>query len=107
MLALILAILVGGLWAVRRFAPGAGRLAGYGSGIKVLAQHPLGPKRTLLLVKVGDRVLLLGSSEHSINLISPIDDPEFLAGLEERPAGGGFARMLARTGLKTGQGGQP
>ena len=97
-LALVLAILIGGLWLMRRFAPGATRLAGLSGGIRVLTQHALGQKRLLVVVRVAEQVLLLGVTDHNINFITRIEDEEFLSH-SEAPAPenlSSFARLLGR-----------
>ncbi|MCB0414880.1 MAG: flagellar biosynthetic protein FliO [Bdellovibrionales bacterium] len=40
--------------------------------IRVLTQHYLGPKKTLTIVQVAGESLLLGVTDHSINLIKPL-----------------------------------
>ncbi len=42
----------------------------------------LGPNRHLYLLLVNHKVILIGSSEHGINLLQEIDDPEFYNELE-------------------------
>lgn len=42
----------------------------------------LGPNRNLYLLLVNHKVILVGSSEHGINLLQEIDDPEFYSELE-------------------------
>lgn len=77
-LALVLAILIGLYWALRRFAPGraAGRSMG---GLRLVGRLPLGPRKYLGLVKVADKVLVIGVSEASITTLAIIDDPEQVA----------------------------
>ncbi len=42
----------------------------------------LGPNRHLYLILVNHKVILVGSSEHGVNLLQEIDDPEFYNELE-------------------------
>lgn len=43
-------------------------------GVSILSSTYLGPKKNLLVVKVYDQVLLLGSSEQGVNLITELKD---------------------------------
>ncbi len=103
-LAIILAALIGGVWLMKRYLPGAARRVGGLSTetIELLGAFSLSPKRQLTLIKVAGRVLLLGVTDQSINLITEIDDPEELARLEE----GDRASQVSFAGLirKFGQG---
>ena len=40
--------------------------------IKVLTQHYLGPKKSLAIVRVAGESILIGVTDHSINLIKPL-----------------------------------
>ena len=77
-LALVLAILIGLYWALRRWAPGrtAGRPMG---GLRLVGRLPLGPRKYLGLVKVADQVLVIGVCDGSITTLATIDDPEQVA----------------------------
>ncbi len=92
-LALVLALLVGLYWALRRWAPGRAGGAGFG-GLRLLARLPLGPRKYVGLLRVADRVLVLGVSDAAVNLLAQIDDPEQVAAI----TGGGkkaFDQALA------------
>ncbi len=61
-LALVVALIYGVRWALRRVQAGrTGRTAG--SGMRPVASLPLGPRGTLHLVRVGDDVILLGQAD--------------------------------------------
>ncbi|MCM2277228.1 MAG: flagellar biosynthetic protein FliO [Oligoflexia bacterium] len=89
--------------------------------IEVLSTHYLGPKKSIAVVRVGGRTLVLGVSNDSINLITQLgpngaeateDDPELGLGLEElgirKPMGTGatsagpavFADLLSSASAK-------
>ena len=90
-LALVLGIMVGTYWLVRRLAP---RTAALGGGrMRLLARLGLGPRKFLALVEVADRVLVLGVTTDSIRLVCELDQP--LPEQEQRP-GGAFAGILKR-----------
>ena len=52
----------------------ANHLAGRGS--RILDHLPLGPNRSVCVVEMADRVLLLGVTEHMITMLSEITDSE-------------------------------
>ncbi|WP_246287822.1 flagellar biosynthetic protein FliO [Desulfolutivibrio sulfoxidireducens] len=74
-LLLLLAVIFVAFWLIKRFGPRMGlAVSGKNSGLKFLGQLPLGPKRSLVLVRFLNKVLVLGVTEHSINLITEIDE---------------------------------
>lgn len=77
---LIITIMLGGvLWFVKKYSlPGKGKINS-GINLSVLTTYQLMPKKFLSVVKVEDKYLLLGISEHSVNLIQELDiDPDKL-----------------------------
>jgi flagellar biogenesis protein FliO len=84
-------------WATRFFA---GKLGiSQARHIKVAESLFLGPNRHLYLLLVHERVLLIGSSEHGLNLLQEIEDPEFYAELAKvassnQVPSGKFAGMI-------------
>jgi flagellar biosynthetic protein FliO len=65
----------------------AGRMAGLGTGgknIRVIETMPLGPKRSLHIVEVGEKVFLVGSSDGGITLLSELDRASLT--IPEKPA---------------------
>ena len=94
-----------------------GKLGGPGKLIEVEATHYLGPKKSIAVVKVQGRRLVLGVTEESINLITqldaradgtPDDGLDLLAGLGVKKMGAGaevagpgqFSEILASAGSK-------
>ncbi len=64
-----------------RFAAGLMRQFGAAPGnkrpaIQVIASHHLGPKKSISVVKVAGRTLVLGVTDDSINLISQLEDDD-------------------------------
>lgn len=51
-------------------------LGGNGQMIEVLANHHLGPKKSISVVKISGKVLVLGVTDENINLISQLEDGE-------------------------------
>ncbi len=84
-------------WATRFFA---GKLGiSQAKHVKVAESLFLGPNRHLYLLLVHEKVLLIGSSEHGLNLLQEIDDPVFYAELEKvastnQSPNGKFAQMV-------------
>ncbi|MCU0701543.1 MAG: flagellar biosynthetic protein FliO, partial [Myxococcaceae bacterium] len=64
---------------------GLGPAAGRRGLVTVLERVPLDQKRSLYVIKAGDEVILLGSSELNLSFLTKLD-PKVLAALE--PAGG-------------------
>lgn len=90
-LALVLALVLALYWLARRFLPGQAA-RGSAGGLKILGRLALGPRKGLVLVQVGARVLVLGVSEQGVNSLANIDDPQEVARLSG--GGGEFAQSL-------------
>lgn len=108
-LAVILGLLVGGVWLMKRWLPGgAARFGGLGGGrIKILVSQPLGPKKQLSLIQTAGRVFLIGVSDQSINLIAEIDDPDQVAQLQTGSAEGAAKPNFGSLLKKFSGGGRP
>jgi flagellar protein FliO/FliZ len=72
-LGLVVGILLGAAWVLRRKGP----LASGAGGIQVLARHALGRGSTLQVVRVGDRALVLGVTDEHVSLLASGDADEF------------------------------
>jgi flagellar biogenesis protein FliO len=101
-LLVVLAAIVGGAIAVRRFFPRTNRLGG-GGVINLLASHYLSGRQSLCLVRLGRRAILLGVTPERITPVAEINDAEELADLvsaveRRRPNSfsSAFARFCAR-----------
>lgn len=77
-LLIVLVLIVGAAYFLRRFSFG-GRRKAYPAGIEVLARNSISPKQSLCLVKLGQRLLLLGLSPNHMTALQTIDDPEDIA----------------------------
>jgi flagellar biogenesis protein FliO len=62
------------LQAIGRFT---GKSSTEGPEIQVISNHSLGAKKSIAVVKVGGQMLVLGVSEDSINLITPLEKENF------------------------------
>lgn len=99
-LVVVLAILAAALYFIRRY-PAAKKLTGRGRMIEVLAQHHLGPKKSVAIVKVAGEAVLIGVTDTSINILkslSLLDDDMTLTANPQPPKK--FAQSLAAS-LKT------
>ena len=63
---------IGGLVLVRRFAPGV--IPGTDARMKVLTRIPMGNRQSMVIVKIGERVLVVGASPGRIDCLSEITD---------------------------------
>ncbi|GLI33576.1 flagellar biosynthetic protein FliO [Desulforhabdus amnigena] len=73
-LALVLALLILGLYVVRHFSSWI-KKTGDNEWIQVLSRHYLDPKNYLVVVKSQEQVLLMGVSPQGIQLLTPLDKP--------------------------------
>lgn len=65
--------------------------------LRVLDARSLGPRKTVYLVEVGGRVLVLGTTDSSITNLTEFNDPEVVNGLKGGPQGSAidFTRLLS------------
>lgn len=92
-LILVLAVLLGGLWLLKRFG-GSGLRAPRGQ-LRVLSSLSVGNRARLLLVQVREAQLLIGVSAQRVELVARFDD----AGDEALPASseGSFVERLRQS----------
>lgn len=74
-LVLVLALIIGGSYWLRRFSP-RGKALSQAGGIEIIARNHVNPKQSMCLVKVGPRLLLVGLSPNHMTSLDVIDDPE-------------------------------
>ena len=86
-LALVLALIFGATWAMRRLSPSARQ----GTLIKVVASQTLGPRERVVMVEVGDQWLLLGVAPGAVRALQTLPK----GSVPEAPAAPSFARILA------------
>ena len=80
-------------WVVLRWSQRRGLGVGQGKQVKVLERVPLDARRTLYLVEVGGRVLLIGAGDASApSVLAELDPSE----LPELPQGSSFGGLVAR-----------
>lgn len=88
-LALVLALLIGTLWLMRRLRIGQ---ASSGSAIKVVASAAVGPRENVVVVEVGDEWLVLGVAPGAVRLLQA--RPRGVLAEADRTAPAAFASRL-------------
>jgi flagellar biosynthetic protein FliO len=84
-LAVVLALVALAAWVVKRYLPARRLVTGSGA-LEIMARLPLTPKQSLVLVKMGGRMVLVGVSPERVNTVCVVDDPEQVAELVGRIA---------------------
>ena len=94
-LGIVLAVIVGSAWLLRRFSPGQ---MGAGGAVKVIGGVALGPKERLVLVEIGETWLVLGVAPGQVNTLHTLAKPEGVIHANEVPTGGehGFSGWLKK-----------
>lgn len=83
----VVALLGGAVYLLRKYGRTSRFLGGTGP-LRVLSRRSLGARQEILLVEVGPRVLVLGSTREGLRTLSEIAQPDELALLRaELPAG--------------------
>jgi flagellar protein FliO/FliZ len=96
MLVLVLALIPLVLWGLKRlqtFRPGGG-----GVQLEVTGQLALGARERLVLVRVHDRVLVLGVTQQQISLLGESAAASFPPAQAQWPAAAGFSGLMRRMG---------
>lgn len=83
-LLLIIALMFGLAWALKRYGPIA--RTSKSTGLTIMGQVALNAKANLALIRVGKSILLLGVTQDSINLIKDLEEGEFEKSLSESSA---------------------
>lgn len=93
--ALVLAVLYAVLWAIRRFM-GRGVVAPRGTSILVIHSAHLGPGRSVHLIGVGDKMLLVGATSQQVSLLAELDVAGEVAPPDAPVEAASFERYLHR-----------
>lgn len=84
----IVAIIYATVFLMRKLS---GNKIGRGRTIQIVEQTFIAPKKSVCLLKLGDRVVLVGITDSNINMLTELDcdtmPPEYLNKIKERPAG--------------------
>ena len=107
-LALVLGLIYATVVGLRWFGNRTRRAVMGDSSINVLEKTPLAQNKELYLIDVADRVLLLGATSTSMNLLTEITDPAAVEELRNRqPAGLPSAEPFLNYLKKVGEHAQP
>lgn len=87
-LVVVVALAVGCIWVLRRLQVGVARLGGQRM-LEVVARTSLGPKHQLVLVRVAQRVLVVGTGPDGVTPVAEFRDPAEVVALT------GFRQQLA------------
>jgi flagellar protein FliO/FliZ len=88
-LAVVLGIMLAGLWAVRKLMKKTGTGVDDGHAIRILSTRYLGPKSSIMLVDVLGSVIVVGVTTSQISMLTTITDEESLESLKSTRAGDG------------------
>lgn len=91
-LGLVLALLVGTLWLLKRFRIGQ---SSTGGTLKVVASAAVGPRENIVIVEVGDEWLVLGVAPGNVRLLQTRPRGQLAAA--DRTAPAAFAARLLET----------
>ncbi len=85
-------------WLLRRLGAGRGSPGASGE-VELLSRTPLSARHSVLLVRVGKRVLVVGAGGDNLRMLTEIEDPEEISQLlvaARKTSGGlGFTRALS------------
>lgn len=75
-LLLILGLIVGTMWLLKKFMTFNKPAQGAGIAMEIAGVLHLGPRRSVYAVKAGGQVLLLGVAEHAITFLTQLTDAQ-------------------------------
>ncbi len=99
-LVIVIVALYGGLYLLKRMMTGRKSASANLSTLEVLESAYVGPKKTVSLVRVGKRAVLVGVTDQQITKLTDVDEREVTELLSAAPAaksGETFAQMFKRT----------
>ena len=85
-LAVVLGVMLAGLWAIRKFMKKTGTGVDDGQKIRVLSTRYLGPKSSSMLLDVLGSVIVVGVTGSQISMLTTITDEESLERLRSSRA---------------------
>ena len=85
-LAVVLGLLIGVMYFVKRFMQQTGTDSDNQSLINVISSKYLGPKSRIILVEVIDKILVVGVSHQQMTTLASIEDPLAIAKIKTSKA---------------------
>jgi len=70
----IIALMLGLAWVVKKFLFGGKIPGASGNGVEVIAHVPLQPKRSIFIVRVPGKILVVGSAENGLTSLGELSD---------------------------------
>jgi flagellar protein FliO/FliZ len=101
-LVLSLAFVAAVLWFAARLARKRG-LGSSGGLVEVVAHQRMGRASTVNVLRIGDRVLVVGATEQQVTLLAELDGETVEATLAERAAGGAPRPLTALPAAGSGR----
>ncbi len=93
-LALVIALLYGGMFGLKRLY-GSGVAGGLAQGsIKVLCRQQIAPRKAIYVVKVANRAMVLGVTDSQISHLSDLNEEEVSTIVSKQTGGDRFKRTL-------------
>jgi flagellar protein FliO/FliZ len=94
-LTVVIALLLGSLWLIKRLAAPRGAAA----GLKLLGGMSIGSRERIVLVEVADKVLVLGVTSASVNTLHTLNASQLpqIAALPAAPPASEFSRWLRQS----------
>jgi flagellar protein FliO/FliZ len=89
-LAAVLALMAGLLFLVKKFALGGKGSARMPLQIDILGKRSLQPKKSIIVVRVADKVLVVGMSEHGMQTLTELTNEEVQTALSMQEPVQGF-----------------
>jgi flagellar protein FliO/FliZ len=77
-LAVVLGVMLTGLWAVRKFMNKTGKNVDDGQMVRILSSRYMGPKSSIVLLDVLGNVIVVGVTGSQISMLTTITDEESL-----------------------------
>lgn len=93
-LAVVLGVMLAGLWAVRKFMNKTGTGVDDGQAIRVLSTRYLGPKSSILILDVLGTVIVVGLSGGQMSMLTTITDEDALERLRAPRTGEAASRAF-------------
>ena len=93
-LAVVLGVMLAGLWAVRKFMNKTGKGVDDGQAIRVLSTRYLGPKSSILILDVLGTVIVVGVSGGQMSMLTTITDEDALERLRAPHTGEASSRAF-------------